>query len=134
MTYVPVEVFIECVQTSGIKDRYEYYELYDRGMVPTDLMPKKPAYTYKSSYHLSPEAKAYQKAYQLSPKVVARKKAYQQTPEQKAKQKAYYQTPEYKAYQRARYQRPEVKARKNASARAYYERNLSKKLASKHTK
>tara|TARA_B100000953_G_scaffold275323_1_gene248700 strand:- start:706 stop:1113 length:408 start_codon:yes stop_codon:yes gene_type:complete len=135
MTYIPVEVFIECIQTSGIKDRYEYYELHDRGIVPIDLMPKKPSYAYKSSYHLSPEAKAYQRAYQQSPDVRAHRKAYYNTPEAKAKQKAYYNTPEYRAYQRARHQRPDVRARKKTEARArYLQEKLSKKLASKHTK
>ena len=43
MNYIPVEVFIECMQTSGIKSKYEYYELHNRDIVPTDLMPKSPA-------------------------------------------------------------------------------------------
>ena len=101
MTYIPVDVFIECMQTSGIKSKYEYYELHNRGIVPTDLMPKSPALTYKSSYQQTPKWKAYQKAHQQSPKV----KAHRKLPEQRAYQKAYRQLPYQKAYHKAYYQR-----------------------------
>ena len=89
MTYIPVEVFIECMQTSGIKSKYEYYELHNRGIVPTDLMPKSPAVEYNNTY---------QKAYRQLPKVIAKKEVYAQSPEGKAYQKAYQHSPKYKAY------------------------------------
>lgn len=114
MTYVPVEVFIECMRASGIKDRYEYYELHRRGIVPTDLMPKSPALTYKSSFHLSPEAKAYQKAYQQSPKW----KAYRKSPKAKEYRKAYRKSPKAEEYRKAYRQLPE----QIAYHKAYYQR------------
>tara|TARA_B100001245_G_scaffold144283_1_gene107707 strand:+ start:136 stop:513 length:378 start_codon:yes stop_codon:yes gene_type:complete len=122
MTYIPVDVFIECMQTSGIKSKYEYYELHNRGIVPTDLMPKSPALeynntyqkarraspegiAYRKAYQKTPEAKAYHKAYRITPEVIARRKAWRKTPEQNAKQKAWRASPESKAYHKAYYQR-----------------------------
>jgi len=92
MTYIPVDVFIECMQTSGIKDRYEYYELHDRGIAPTDLMPKNPAIEYNDTYT---------KAYRKKSEVKARRRAYQQTPEGKARKKAYQHSPEQIAWRKA---------------------------------
>ena len=92
MTYIPVEVFIECMRTSGIKDRYEYYELHRRGIVPTDLMPKNPAIEYNNTY---------QKAYRQTSKSKAWQKAYQQSPKHKAAKRTCQQSPKYKAYHKA---------------------------------
>ena len=136
MTYIPVDVFIECVQTSGIKSKYEYYELHRRGIVPTDLMPLHPAMEYNNTYHKQhrqkPEVKKRQQVYQQTPKV----KAYRKSPEYKAKLKAYQkacrESPEAKAYQKAYQQSPKWKAYHKAYRespeqiayhKAYYQRN-----------
>ena len=135
MTYIPVDVFIECFQTSGIKSKYEYYELHDRGIVPTDLMPKYPVLEYGDTYQQSPKIRARKKAYRESPENREKAKAHQQTPEWKAYQKAFYQRPEQIARRKAYRERPDVRARKKANQKAWYLREkLSKKLASKHTK
>ncbi|SVD06921.1 uncharacterized protein METZ01_LOCUS359775 [marine metagenome] len=123
MTYIPVEVFIECVQTSGIKDRYEYYELHRRGIVPTDLMPKSPAVAYVNTYQKAryqrPEVKAYRKAYQKRPEAKARMKAWRASPEYKANQ----QRPEVIARRKAYEQSPKRKAYQKSYMKTYHQRN-----------
>ena len=110
MTYIQVEVFIECMQTSGIKSKYEYYELHNRGIVPTDLMPKSPAVEYNNTY---------QKAYRQLPKVIAKKEVYAQSPEGKAYQKAYQKKPKCKANRAVYRTTPEAKARQKAYQKRY---------------
>jgi len=46
MTFVPLQVFEKCLRSNGVQDRTEYYELWNRGIVPRKLMPKKPSVTY----------------------------------------------------------------------------------------
>ena len=46
MTFVPLQVFEKCLRSNGVQDRTEYYELWNRGIIPRKLMPKKPSTTY----------------------------------------------------------------------------------------
>ena len=46
MTFVPLQVFEKCLRSNGVQDRTEYYELWNRGIIPRKLMPKKPSVTY----------------------------------------------------------------------------------------
>jgi len=102
MTYIPIDVFAECMRNGGVKSKYEYYELWDRGMVPTKLMPRAAAIVYGDA------------TYHKSPKIRALRKIRQQKPEYKAKRKAHG-----KVYNNL----PKVKAHRHARQKVYYEKN-----------
>ena len=49
MTYVSLEQFVKCMKIGNVHTASEYHELWDRGMVPTKIMPRDPG-SHKSPY------------------------------------------------------------------------------------
>ena len=49
MTYVSLEQFVKCMKIGNVHIASEYHELWDRGIVPTKLMPRDPG-SHKSPY------------------------------------------------------------------------------------
>jgi len=43
---IPYEIFSTLMQESGVHNQWEYQELYDRKIVPIDLVPRNPANEY----------------------------------------------------------------------------------------
>jgi len=43
---IPYEIFSTLMQKSGVHNQWEYQELYDRKIVPVDLVPRNPAEVY----------------------------------------------------------------------------------------
>ena len=111
MTYVPYEVFTECVRVGGIENQYEYQELHRRKILPTKLVPKNPSRCYKKHSKYAGQIK----------QIMAKKYGRKYNPKNKQARRLYQkitrQLPEVKALTKAHNSIPEVKARHLANAR-----------------
>ena len=109
MTYVSLQVFTECMRSTGIQDKDEYQELYDHGILPTKLMPRSP------STHYLPKIKRI-KIKRNTNKLFEEKYGRKLNPNNKEdyrlRRKIYSEIPEVKAHRAVYHQLPEVVAKR----------------------
>ena len=143
MTYVTLDIFEKMCRAGGVESAFEYMELYRRGIMPTNLVPRVPSVYYLStkllprspSQYYKPKPKdkrkrvshAYREILNIFEKKYGRKcnfkdnedrklyqKIYREIPEVRARAKAYQHRSDVKAKGKVCYARPEYKARAKA--------------------
>ena len=142
MTYVTLDIFEKMCRAGGVESKFEYMELYRRGIMPTNLVPRVPSVYYlpvKKDYRHTKlrvrivkmfekkygrkydpknkeDRRLYKKIYGQTPEHKEMKKKYRERPEVIAYEKEYRSRPEVKAYRKAYQKRPEVRAKAKAYA------------------
>lgn len=148
-------------RAGGVESQYDYDELYKRGIVPINLVPKVPSIYYrryagiyvKRGTHIKTLEKKLGRKYnpknkedvrllkiitKATPEARAKKAKWHQLPEVIARKKEYMkvrqQTPEFQARTKAYRQRPEYRAKKKAYSTTYYSRPEVRARASAYSK